>query len=91
MHIIEQLKARRETVGVKQRALARELGMDPAHLSRLENDQLDPRLSTLVELARGLGLELMLVPQDKLPAAKALLSDRSLSEPAYRLGDDDGE
>lgn len=79
-HITESLRAARERKGLSQRALSAKTGVPQSHLSKIESGAVDLRLSSLVELARVLDLELMLVPRKKLPAVRAIIR-----------GDDDGQ
>ena len=71
-HIAESLKAARERKGLSQRALSAKAGVPQSHFSKIENGAVDLRLSSLVELARVLDLELTLVPRRKLPAVRAI-------------------
>ena len=71
-HIAESLKTARERKGLSQRALSAKAGIPQSHISRIENGAVDLRLSSLVELARVLDLELTLVPRRKLPAVRAI-------------------
>jgi hypothetical protein len=48
--------------------------MSGANLSRIEHGA-DLRVSTLLEVARALQLEPLLVPKEYLPAVRALLDD----------------
>jgi transcriptional regulator with XRE-family HTH domain len=68
------LAAARERLGLSQSALARRLGVSAANLSRIEHGA-DLRVSTLLELARALQLEPMLVPKESVPPVRALLDD----------------
>ncbi|GAW36494.1 antitoxin HipB [Roseovarius sp. A-2] len=72
-HIAESLKAARERKGLSQRALSAKAGVPQSHISKIENGAVDLRLSSLVELARVLDLELTLVPRKKLPAVRAII------------------
>lgn len=63
----------RETTGWTQRDLAAQADTTQARISKIENGDTDPRLSTIIELSRTLGLELMLVPTKHLPAVNALI------------------
>jgi HTH-type transcriptional regulator / antitoxin HipB len=72
------LAAARERLGLSQSELARRLGVSGANLSRIEHGA-DLRVSTLVDVARALQLEPMLVPKEYVPAVRALLDD--LQEP----------
>ncbi len=88
------LRRARNVQGLSQRRLAEQVGMTQAQISRIEQALSDPRLSTVVELARALNLELVLVPRQLLPAVRALerqkAGDGDQALPLYRLeGDDD--
>ncbi len=88
------LAAARRRAGLNQRALAAKIGADQSYVSKVERGAVDPQTSTLVEIARALGLEVMLVPRQLVPAVQALrrefaLDAPSASVPAYPLGDDD--
>ena len=68
------LKARRETIGLSQRELARRLGVKASHVGYLETGRRRPSLSLLSRLGDVLGLEpepLFLLAH---PEAKALLT-----------------
>lgn len=90
---VNALVAARRGAGLNQKALAAKIGADQSYVSKVERGAVDPQASTLIELARALGLELMLVPRQLVPAVQALqrgiAPDQSASLPAYRLGDDD--
>ena len=66
------LRAARKARGLSQRQLAERLGLTQAQISRFEHGRAELRLSSLVELARGTGLELMLVSRRSVPAVQAL-------------------
>lgn len=68
------LAATREHLGISQAELARRLGVSGANLSRIEHGG-DLRLSTLLDIARALQLEPMLVPKENVPSVRALLDD----------------
>jgi transcriptional regulator with XRE-family HTH domain len=48
------LRARRTAAGLSQEALGKASGMHYTEISRLERAERDPRLGTIVKLARGL-------------------------------------
>jgi transcriptional regulator with XRE-family HTH domain len=50
------LKAARESAGVSQMDLGLAVGLHPTAVARLETGQRDPRLATIVKLARGLDI-----------------------------------
>jgi len=72
-HIANKLKAERKARGLSQRALGKLAGVPQSHISKIENGTVDLRLSSLIELARVLGLELALVPRKALPAVKSIV------------------
>jgi predicted transcriptional regulator len=71
--ILEELAAQRHRTGLSQEAVARRAGLTQTYLSKVERAKIDPRLSTLQDIARAQGLEIMLVPSDTVPAVRALL------------------
>jgi len=70
--IAEMLTAARRRAGLSQRALGGKVGVAQSHISKIERAVIDPQVSSLMELARALGLELMLVPAQLVPAVQAL-------------------
>jgi transcriptional regulator with XRE-family HTH domain len=70
--IIETLIAARLRAGLSQGALGAKVGVAQSHVSKIERGAVDVQTSSLVELARALGLELMLVPAQLVPAVQAL-------------------
>jgi transcriptional regulator with XRE-family HTH domain len=72
-HIIAALKAAREELNLSQRAMSAKTGVPQSHISKIENGAVDIQLSSLIELARVLGLELTLVPRRLVPAVQAIL------------------
>lgn len=94
------LVARRQHLGLSQDDIARVTGLTQATLSRMERGVGDPRLSTIQETARALGMDLRLIPRELLPYVDDLLrsaapgsSDAGREErPLYALtGDEDDE
>ncbi|MGD9945540.1 MAG: helix-turn-helix transcriptional regulator [Burkholderiaceae bacterium] len=76
--LLNQLKQRRKELGLTQAEMHLRTGMSRQQYQRLESRG-NPRLDSLELLAKGLRLELMLVPQEKLRAVQAVLNDRSES------------
>lgn len=72
-HIIEDLKAAREAKQLSQRALGAKAGVPQSHVSKIESGAVDLQLSSLIELARLLDLELMLVPRSLVPAVRGIV------------------
>ena len=72
-YIARTLKEARKRKGLSQRALSKQSGMPQGQISRIENDAVDLRLSSLIELARALDLELTLVPRKSVSAVKSIV------------------
>ncbi|MEX1197843.1 MAG: helix-turn-helix transcriptional regulator [Pseudohongiellaceae bacterium] len=73
--IHEQLKKRRRALGLKQQDMMLRAGMSRQQYQRLESRG-NPRLDTLELAAKGLRMEVMLIPQEKLWEVQELLEDR---------------
>jgi len=89
--LIKALKAARQAQGLTQRDLSARAGLPQSHISKIESGAVDVKLSSLVELARALDLELVLVPRRLMPAVEALRRTPDAGSPrrAYALGDDE--
>ena len=94
--ISKALRAAREAKGLSQRALSSLAGIPQSHLSKIENGSVDIRLSSLIQLARSLVLEVKLVPKKALPAVESIIRStrspgnlNSAPRPAYSLDDED--
>jgi len=95
--IIQAMKTARNEQHLSQRDLSATSGIAQSHISKIENGSVDITLSTLVALARALGLEIMLVPRKLIPVVKSITKgtrqdlkhSSGIPEPAYRLDDDD--
>ena len=72
-HIARVLRNAREARGLSQRALGAKAGIAQGHISKIENGTVDLRLSSLVELARVLDLDLVLVPRQAVFAVEAIV------------------
>ena len=72
----KQIKAQRIKLGFKQEDLATRIGMARQQYQRLESKG-NPRLDTLELIAKGLKMELMLIPKDKVRAIKDILDNTS--------------
>lgn len=71
--ISSSLKQAREAKGISQRALADLSGVPQSHISKIESGGVDLRISSLVEIARALDMELKLVPQKGLSAVNSII------------------
>ncbi len=98
-HIIAALRAAREAKGFSQRELSAKAGVPQSHISRIERGAVDLQLSSLIELARVLDLEVMTVPRRLVPAVQSIVRGQRLSpgtgetavRPAYTLGEEGGD
>lgn len=70
--IAETLRKAREQKGLSQRALSARAGVPQSHISKIENNAVDLRISSLTAIANALDLELALVPHKAVPAVKSV-------------------
>ncbi|MBA4040536.1 MAG: XRE family transcriptional regulator [Erythrobacter sp.] len=68
--IAASLREARIAKALTQKALGQRVGLPQSHISKIENGAVDLKLSSLVEIARALGLEIKLVPRKALPAVE---------------------
>jgi transcriptional regulator with XRE-family HTH domain len=87
--IIEQLKSFRLAKGLKQAEMGQKIGLPQCHVSKIEQGATDPRLSTVLDIARVLDQELVLVPRQLLPRFRALLYGQEEDERRWQLDDED--
>lgn len=82
--LIQTLADARKAQQLTQAELAQRAGLSRMAVQRTETGDVDPRYSTLAEMARVLGLELMAVPADLVPALQAFIQSggKFLSQPA---------
>lgn len=71
--IVRSLKEAREAKGLSQRDLEARTGVPQSHISKIENGGTDIRLSSLIEIARALDLDLKLVPRKAVPAVDTVV------------------
>ena len=89
--LFDTLRTARVNRGLSQQDLARKLGLHQRQISDLERASMDPRLSTVQNVARALDLELLLVPRHLIAAVEGLqrAGNESANRPMYALDDDD--
>lgn len=91
--IADVLRVARLSRKVSQAELAAKLGLRQRQISDLERAAIDPRLSTIQNVARGLDLEPMLIPRHLISAVEAL--QRAGTEvgkrPLYTLSNDEAQ
>lgn len=71
--IAASLREARIAKALTQQALGQRVGLPQSHISKIEKGAVDLKLSSLVEIARALGLEITLVPRNALPAVEGSL------------------
>jgi transcriptional regulator with XRE-family HTH domain len=74
------LREARSKQGLTQKALGHRLKIPQAHISAMEAGTIDVRASTLTAWARALGLELLLLPREVVPAVQFL--KKEMAKPA---------
>jgi transcriptional regulator with XRE-family HTH domain len=80
------LRAAREEKGLTQKDLAERLGLRQRQISDLERSAMDPRFSTVQDVARALELEVTLVPRHLVSTIEGLQRrERGASTPMYAL------
>lgn len=71
--LVATLTQARKRLSLTQAELAALAGLSRMTVQRLESNGLDPRLSTLHDMARVLGYELLAIPQAALTEVQAVL------------------
>ncbi len=82
--LIEELEAARKAADMNQQQLATRAGLSRMTVQRTEAGQIDPRLSSVVAMAKTLGMDLMLVPTALRPELESFVRSggRFLGQPA---------
>ncbi|PJI42177.1 helix-turn-helix transcriptional regulator [Ferrovibrio sp.] len=70
--LIKRFRDKRVAAKISQRALSERSGLTQSHISQIETGSLDPGLSSFLQMARALDLELVLVPRKLVPAVEAI-------------------
>ena len=89
--LISQLLAARKARGLSQKDLGNKLDAAQSYVARIEKGETDLRTSNLIQMARLLGLEVMLVPIGLVPAVTAIVMGKDSptagleNEPLYEL------
>ncbi|MGH2345933.1 MAG: helix-turn-helix domain-containing protein [Chloroflexota bacterium] len=88
--INEQLRDARRARRLSQKAVGTRIGLPQSHVSAIETGKVDPRLSSILEMARQLDLEPILVPRPLVPAVRAMLAGEP-EAPLWQVDDDEEE
>jgi len=83
-NVLNELQNARKSAGMTHDKLAKRAGLNRMTVQRTEAGTIDPRLSTLLVLARALGMDLMLVPKSLRPDLEAFVQSggRFLGQPS---------
>jgi len=97
MHFAKALKKARKRKQLSQRALSTKIGIPQSHISKIENGAVDLKISSLIEIARALDFEPMLVFRSLVPTVVALHrqlenpNENILQKPMYSLDEEEDE
>jgi len=69
------LRSRRTKLGLSQAKVAELAGKTQSQIARMERGLGDPRISSVVQVSRSLGTELVAIPIRLLPAIRHLLAE----------------
>jgi len=72
-HIGKLLARQRQRLGLTQADLAKRMGRAQTYIARVEGGKRDPRWQTVLDFARALELEPMLIPRNRVSAAEAIM------------------
>ncbi len=87
--ILKQLKKRRKELGLLQKDMLLRVGMTRQQYNQLEKKG-NPRLDTLTLLAKGLDMELLLIPKEMLGTVQKILEGRAKITDTGEEHDDKG-
>jgi transcriptional regulator with XRE-family HTH domain len=92
-HIAAAIKAARKKKGLSQRELSAKVKIPQSHISKIEKGLVDLQVSSLIQIARALELEPVLISRMYLPAVRAIQDGPRTSKQirAYRLPDEEEE
>lgn len=76
----KELSAARKRHGWSQAELGDRVGLPQAHISGIESGKIVPRFDTLLDIARTLEFDLLMIPRALVPAVQAMARD-------YRSGE----
>jgi transcriptional regulator with XRE-family HTH domain len=67
------IRAARQAKALTQKELGQRVGLPQSHISKIERGAVDLQLSSLIEIARALNLEVKLVPRKALAAVEGVV------------------
>lgn len=91
--IAKTLRQARTSKGYSQRTLSQKIGIPQSHISNIENGTVDLKTSNLIELARTLDFEVILIPRTLINTVLGLTRQAPDEDapPADQLKEDDYE
>jgi len=72
--LVDQLQSHRKKQSLTQADLAALLNLPQSYVAKIESGNTDLRTTKLIEIARVLGLEVMLVPKDRMYVVNQILA-----------------
>lgn len=81
-HFSKHLREARDAKNLSQRDLSKLAGVPQSHISKIESNQVDLRLSSLIALANALDLEVALVPRKAMPAVQSISRQAARATPS---------
>ena len=82
--LLKQLKIARLEKGLKQSEFGKKLGLPQSHISKIERGGTDPRLSTVIDMARIVDRELILVSRRMVPVIRSMIEGGNDQEPMWK-------
>lgn len=87
--ILDALKKARLEKNLSQSELAAKLNIPQSHLSKIESGKVNPTLGIVIEIARTLDMEPILVPVKYLIPIESLLRPGKKQTPMYTIPNED--
>ena len=79
----------RQRAKLTQDQVASRAGLSRVSYRAVETGAAAPRAGTLINIARALGMEMMLIPKEMVPAVQAMLRSGSDDQPAFAADSDE--
>jgi DNA-binding XRE family transcriptional regulator len=79
----------RQRAKLTQHEVALQAGLSRVSYRAIETGTAAPRASTLVNIARALGMEMMLIPKEMVPIVQAMLRPGDDDQPAFTADRDE--
>jgi DNA-binding XRE family transcriptional regulator len=85
-----QFRDGRQRIKLTQDEVAARAGLSRVSYRAIETGAAAPRAGTLINIARALGMEMMLIPKEIVPAIHAMMHVGSDDQPAFTADADEG-